>query len=75
MELWQNATHELESLQEIERVWSVKFSIVTGFFFCMEGKTGHYLKIKTLRFLTPIRKIIKIIRHILAGSFSMLNIW
>lgn len=35
VELWQNATHELESLQEIERVWSVKFSIVTGFFFCM----------------------------------------
>lgn len=35
VELWQNATHELESLQEIERVWFVKFSIVTGFFFCM----------------------------------------
>lgn len=37
VELWQNATHELESLQEIERVWSVNFSIVTAFFFCFWG--------------------------------------
>lgn len=46
VELWQNATNELESLQEVERVWSVNFGIVTALFSVCKAKLGITWKLK-----------------------------